>query len=71
LRDQLTGELKDLNSAEEAANWARRAIAVKNTLTAADAEGVEQAFDARLAALATEPECWKTPKIIANSKRPS
>jgi hypothetical protein len=55
LRDQLTAELKDLNSAEEAANWAHRAIAVKNTLTAADAEGVEQAFHAQLAVLATDP----------------
>src|SRR5690242_16810735 len=33
LRDQLTAELKDLNSAEDAANWAQRVFATKNTLT--------------------------------------
>jgi hypothetical protein len=54
LRDQLTVELKELNSAEEAANWAHRVLGVKNTLTAADAECVEGAFKVRLASFATE-----------------
>jgi ERF superfamily len=54
LRDQLTAELKDLNSAEDAANWAQRVLATKNTLTTADAERVEQAFQARLASIAIE-----------------
>src|SRR6516225_6845758 len=49
LRHQLTTELKDLNSAEDAANWAQRVLAAKNTLTTPDAERVEQAFQARLA----------------------
>ena len=44
LSDRLTGEVKDLNSAEAAANWAHRVLSAKNTLTAADAEDVEQAF---------------------------
>jgi hypothetical protein len=56
LRDQLTAELKDLNSAEDAANWAQRVLAAKNTLTAADAECVEQAFQAKLANIASEPQ---------------
>ena len=43
LGDQLTAELNDLNSAEDAANWAQRVLATKNTLTTADAERVEQA----------------------------
>jgi hypothetical protein len=54
LRDRLTAELKELNSAEEAANWAHRVLSVKNSLTAADAEHVERAFDAKLAAFVTE-----------------
>jgi hypothetical protein len=52
LRDQLTAELKDLNSAEEAAHWAYRAIGVKNTLTVADAEHVEQTFQLKIASFA-------------------
>jgi hypothetical protein len=54
LRDQLTAELKDLNSAEDAANWAHRVLATKNTLTTADAGRVEQAFRARLASIVIE-----------------
>jgi hypothetical protein len=54
LREQLTAELKDLNCTEEAANWARRVLATKNSLTAADAEQVEQAFHAKVATLITE-----------------
>ena len=44
LRDQLAAELKELNSAEEAANWAHRVMASKNTLIEADAALIEQAF---------------------------
>jgi ERF superfamily len=55
LRDQLTAELKDLNSAEDAANWAQRVLAAKNTLTTPDAERIEQAFQARLASIVTDP----------------
>jgi hypothetical protein len=54
LRDQLTAELKDLNSAEDAANWAQRVLATKDTLTTADAERIEQAFQARLASIVME-----------------
>ena len=54
LRDQLIAELKQLNSAEDAANWAQRVLAAKNTLTTADAERVEQAFQARLAGIVIE-----------------
>jgi hypothetical protein len=54
LREQLSAELKDLNCTEEAANWAHRVLATKNSLTAADAEQVEQAFYAKVASLITE-----------------
>ena len=54
LRDQLMAELKDLKSTEEAANWAHRVLNAKNSLTAADAERVEQAFQARLTIIVVE-----------------
>jgi hypothetical protein len=54
LRDQLTAEMNDLNSAEQAADWAHRVLSAKNSLTAADAERVEQAFQARLAIIVSE-----------------
>jgi ERF superfamily len=55
LRDQLIAELKDLKSADEAANWAHRVLDVKNTLTAADLEYVELAFQFKLSSFACEP----------------
>ena len=48
LRDQLLAELKDIASAEDAAIWAHRILGSKNTLTAADARKIEDAFQARL-----------------------
>jgi len=51
LRDQLTAEIEGIKSDEEAANWAHRVLGAKNTLTTADAERVEQAFQARLASI--------------------
>src|SRR6516225_6341817 len=59
LRDKLTTELGAISSADEAATWAHRVMGTKNTLTAADAECVEQAFHAQLAIVAgptEEPE---------------
>ncbi len=49
LREQLTSELSVINSAEEAANWAHRVLGLKTTLSAADAEQVEHAFQSKLA----------------------
>jgi hypothetical protein len=54
LRDQLAVELRGINSAEEAANWAHRVLGAKNSLTAADAACVEEAFRAKLTILATD-----------------
>jgi ERF superfamily len=48
LRNQLIAELKDIGSSEEAAHWAHRVMGAKNSLTAVDAEQVEQAFRQRL-----------------------
>ena len=54
LREKLTAELEGLSSAEEAANWAHRVLGDKNSLIAADAECVEQAFRERLVIIAVE-----------------
>jgi hypothetical protein len=48
LRDQLIAQLKGLNSPDEAANWAHRVLASKNSLVLAHAEEVELAFQLKL-----------------------
>jgi ERF superfamily len=52
LRDDLLSEIGALNGADQAATWAYRTIRVKNTLTAADAQLLEQAFQSRMTVLA-------------------
>ncbi len=54
MRDQLLTDLEKITSAGEAANWAHRILSAKNTLTTADAERVEQAFQARLATFSAD-----------------
>ena len=54
LRDELVREIESLNANDEAALWARRRVGAKNSLTAADAGRVEQAFEARLSSLVTD-----------------
>ena len=51
LRDQLLTDLDRLNSADAAAMWAHRIMAAKNSLAAADARRVEDAFAAKIAIL--------------------
>ena len=46
-----SGRARQLSSADEAALWAHRNLRAKNDLTAADAQRVEEAFQARLATL--------------------
>jgi hypothetical protein len=53
LRDELLREIESLNSNDEAALWARRRGGAKNSLNAADAAGVEQAFQSQLNTLPT------------------
>jgi hypothetical protein len=52
LREQLTAELNDISSTEQAAIWAQRVMGAKNSLTAPDAEHVEEAFQVRLTSIA-------------------
>jgi hypothetical protein len=54
LRERLVAELNQLGSADDAALWAQRSLPAKNRLTEADAQSVEQAFQAKLTALAGE-----------------
>ncbi len=53
LRDRLLGELNDFASSDDAAIWAHRCLVEKIRLTAADAQCVEEAFQARLATFVT------------------
>jgi hypothetical protein len=48
LRDKLLIEVENIASADLAAAWAGEALGAKNSLTAADAKLVEQAFERRL-----------------------
>jgi hypothetical protein len=51
LRDKLLIEVENIASADLAATWAREALVAKNSLTAADAKLVEDAFERRLSDL--------------------
>jgi len=51
---QLLAEVASISSSEAAATWAQRALGAKNRLTSTDATSVEQAFEARLARLASQ-----------------
>jgi hypothetical protein len=71
LRDRLVAELGDLGSSDDAATWAHRCLTEKNTLITTDAQRVEDAFAARLAAFATDPsEPTPTPRLAELSMRP-
>jgi hypothetical protein len=56
LRDRLIAQLNDIGSNDNAAMWAHRSIGEKNRLTAADAQRVEEIFQAKVAIFATEAE---------------
>jgi hypothetical protein len=56
LRDDLLSEIGALNGADQAATWAYRTIRVKNTLTAADAQLLDQAFQSRMTVLDGVPQ---------------
>jgi hypothetical protein len=52
LRDRLLNELSGITEPHAATTWARGVLAAKNSLTAADAKLVEDAFEHRVAGLA-------------------
>jgi ERF superfamily len=51
LRTELLREIEGLSSSDDAALWAQRGLVAKNQLSAADAEYIEQAFQAKLATI--------------------
>jgi ERF superfamily len=66
LRDRLLGEVSGLQSAENAASWARDGITDKNSLSAADAKLVEGAFELKF--LQSEPAEAPTVSGIATTQ---
>jgi len=48
LRQQLVTELEQLKNSEDFVGWAHRAIPLKNQLSTADAQAIEEAFTAKL-----------------------
>jgi hypothetical protein len=54
LRDRLIAEVHKLGSSADAAIWAHKRLAEKNTLSAEDAQVLEEAFQARLNALGVD-----------------
>jgi ERF superfamily len=64
LRNKLIAELKELESADEAAEWAHRTMGQKNSLSARDAEQVELAFQLKLSTFTAE-----RPKAPASKRR--
>jgi ERF superfamily len=68
LREQLVAELKNIGSAEEAANWAHRVMSAKNTLNGADSACVERVFQERLATILTDPP--QGPAVHESMRRP-
>jgi hypothetical protein len=73
LRDQLLTEMEPLASAEAAAAWAHQILRAKNTLTAADARLLEEAFQSKITAIENaQAEVIKEPFAPPNSgKSPS
>jgi len=51
LRELLVAELSAINSADDAAMWAHRNLPAKNSLTAGDAQIVEERFQAKLSTI--------------------
>jgi hypothetical protein len=51
VRDKLLNEIHDVTSTDLAASWAHKALAAKNTLVAADAIQVEEAFEQKVSTL--------------------
>ncbi len=65
---QMLAELADIASAEQAATWAHGILGAKNSLAAADARSVEEAFQARLATLeCRDAEVTEVSQVAAQS----
>ena len=74
LREKLAAELNDIDSVDDAANWANRVLGVKNSLSAADAACIEDAFRAKLETFVMQVHGAETPQKTErpqNTKRRS
>ena len=70
LRTELLREIEGLSLDDDAALWAQRTLAAKNKLSAADAQQVEQAFQAKLAAFPTATtDQADVPSILGRQQR--
>jgi len=69
LRDKLIAELKELNSSDEAAQWAHRIMGSKNRLNPKEAEQVELGFQLRLSTLTTESPNAPESKLRTRRRR--
>ena len=70
LRDQLIAQLKGLNSAEEAADWAHRVLASKDSLVRSYAKQIELAFQLKLSVLLPDqPTIAEQPKALRRRRR--
>jgi hypothetical protein len=68
LRDQLLSELEILITPDAATSWAQRILRAKNSLTAADARRVEEAFAARMTKMeSATAEASEVPPMPAGS----
>jgi hypothetical protein len=71
LRDRLVAEINELGCTDDAAIWAHKGLAEKTRLVTADAQRIEDAFAARLAAFATDAsELAPTPQLAERSTKP-
>jgi len=71
LRDRLVAEVNELGSVDDAATWAHRRLVEKNGLVTTDAQSVEDAFAARLAALAVNlGGSAPAPPLVERATRP-
>ena len=64
LRDRLVSEIAGLQSQDSAAAWAREALPLKNTLTAADARLVETAFALKQSAFSLSHGAEPSPQAL-------
>jgi hypothetical protein len=72
LRDRLMTELRAIGSSDDATSWAHRILGVKNSLMAADARQVEDAFQARLASFGTAADISDAPlSPVLSARQPS
>jgi hypothetical protein len=69
LRERLLSEIAGLASPERATSWARAALAAKNSLTAADAKVLEDAFEQKVAGLS--PAQVAAPAVDAGASSPA